>query len=77
LRPVLTVDALNSLLAAVALWFFSFFIGFASDLVAEALAPVKNPRDPEEIVANREGLPSVLRRKFVRPDPFRLWMALF
>jgi predicted RNase H-like HicB family nuclease len=43
-----------TLLAAAALWiFFSFFIGFASDLVADALAPVKNPRDPEEIVANR------------------------
>ena len=33
--------------------FFSFFIGFASDPAADALAPVKNPRDPEEIVANR------------------------
>ena len=33
--------------------FFSFFIRFASDLVVEALAPVKNPRDPEEIVGNR------------------------
>jgi hypothetical protein len=41
------------MLAAVALWIFSFFIGFASDLVAGALAPVKNPRDPEEMVANR------------------------
>jgi ABC-2 type transport system permease protein len=43
----------TSALAAVALWvFFSFFIGFASDLVADALAPVNNPRDPEELVAN-------------------------
>jgi hypothetical protein len=37
----------------VALWIFSFFIGFASELVADALAPVKNPRDPKETVANR------------------------
>jgi ABC-2 type transport system permease protein len=44
----------TSALAAVALWiFFSFFIGFASDLLAEALAPIRNERDPEEIVANR------------------------
>jgi len=43
----------TSALAAVALWiFFSFFIGFASDLVADAVAPVHNPRDPEELVAN-------------------------
>jgi len=43
----------TSALAAVALWiFFSFFIGFASDLVADAVAPVRNPRDPEEQVAN-------------------------
>jgi hypothetical protein len=41
-------------LAAVALLIsFSFFIGFASDLVGDALAPVKNRRGPEEIVANR------------------------
>ncbi|MDH7501797.1 MAG: ABC transporter permease [Verrucomicrobiota bacterium] len=43
----------TSALAAVALWiFFSFFIGFASDLVADALSPVRNPRDPEEVVPN-------------------------
>jgi ABC-2 type transport system permease protein len=44
----------TSALAAVAVWiFFSFFIGFASDLVAGALAPIKNPQDPEELVAYR------------------------
>ncbi|MCX7887198.1 MAG: ABC transporter permease [Verrucomicrobiae bacterium] len=44
----------TSALAAVALWiFFSFFIGFVSDLVADGLAPIRNPRDPEEIVANQ------------------------
>ena len=44
----------TSALAAVALWIsFSFFIGFASDLAADALSPVKNPRDTEAIVANR------------------------
>jgi len=43
----------TSALAAVALWiFFSFFIGFASDLLADALKPVKNADDPEEVVAN-------------------------
>lgn len=43
----------TSALAAVALWvFFSFFIGFASDLVAAAVSPVRNPQDPEERVAN-------------------------
>jgi len=44
----------TSALAAVALWiFFSFFIGFASSLIADAVSPVRNPRDPEELVANR------------------------
>lgn len=44
----------TSALAAVALWiFFSFFIGFAADLVADAVAPVRNPRDAEEVVASR------------------------
>jgi ABC-2 type transport system permease protein len=44
----------TSALAAVALWvFFSFFIGFAADLAADAVAPVRNPRDAEEVVANR------------------------
>ncbi|MBI4658548.1 MAG: ABC transporter permease [Verrucomicrobia bacterium] len=44
----------TSVLASVALWiFFSFFIGFASDLVADALKPVRNSRDTEQIVANR------------------------
>lgn len=43
----------TSALAAVALWiFFSFFIGFAADLVANALAPVRNQRDVEEVVAH-------------------------
>lgn len=48
----------------MALWiFFTFFIGFVSDLAAVTLAclpkprrrraPVKNPRDPEEMVTNR------------------------
>jgi ABC-2 type transport system permease protein len=36
----------TSALAAVALWIvFSFFIGFAADLVANAAAPVENPMD--------------------------------
>ena len=35
------------------LWIFSFFIGSASDLVADALPPVKNPCDPEELVVNQ------------------------
>jgi len=44
----------TSALAAVALWiFFSFFIGFASDLLANALSPVDNPRDPEQVMANK------------------------
>jgi len=44
----------TSALAAVALWiFFSFFMSFASDLVADVLSPVRNPRDPEEVVANQ------------------------
>jgi len=43
----------TSALAAGAVWvLFSFFIGFASDLVANAVAPVDNPRDPEQIVAH-------------------------
>jgi len=44
----------TSALAAVALWiFFSFWMSFASDLVADVLSPVRNPRDPEEVVANQ------------------------
>ena len=44
----------TSALAAVALWLFcSFFIGFAADLVADAAVRVKDPRDPEQVVANR------------------------
>jgi len=43
----------TSALAAGAVWvLFSFFNGFASDLVANAVAPVDNPRDPEQIVAH-------------------------
>jgi ABC-2 type transport system permease protein len=43
----------TSALAAVALWiFFSFFIGFVADLAAAAVAPVRNDRDPQEIVAH-------------------------
>jgi ABC-2 type transport system permease protein len=50
----------TSALAAVALWiFFSFFIGFASELVADALKPVNNPRDPEQTVANQRVANSV------------------
>lgn len=50
----------TSALAAVALWiFFSFFMGFASDLVADAISPVRNPRDPEEVVANQRVSDSV------------------
>jgi ABC-2 type transport system permease protein len=44
----------TSALAAVALWvFFSFFMGFASALLADAVSPVKNADDPEEVVANQ------------------------
>lgn len=44
----------TSALAAVAVWIFSaFFMGFIADLAADAAAPIRNPRDPEEIVANR------------------------
>ena len=44
----------TSALAAVALWiFFSFFMGFGADLLANAFAPVDNPRDPEQLVANQ------------------------
>jgi ABC-2 type transport system permease protein len=44
----------TSALAAVALWiFFAFFIGFAASLAADAIAPVRNPRDPRQVVAYR------------------------
>lgn len=71
----------TSALAAVALWiFFSFFMGFASDLVADALSPVRNPRDPEEVVANQRvsdsvslASPAVLYSKATSTilDPYR------
>ena len=54
LFSVLFRSLATSALAAVALWiFFSFLIGFASELAADVLAPVNNERDPEQIVANR------------------------
>lgn len=54
LFSILFCSLATSGLVAVALRiFFSFFIGFASDLVADTLVPVKYPRAPEEIVANR------------------------
>jgi len=41
----------TSALAAVALWiFFSFFIGFLSNLLANAIAPIENPKDPDQVV---------------------------
>jgi ABC-2 type transport system permease protein len=44
----------TSALAAVALWiFFSFFVGFGASLVATVIAPVENPRDPQQVVAYR------------------------
>jgi ABC-2 type transport system permease protein len=44
----------TSALAAVALWIFcSFFIGFAADLFADAVARGNDPHDPEQVVANR------------------------
>jgi len=71
----------TSALAAVALWiFFSFFMGFAADLAADALKPVKNPQDPEEIVENRRAAdavslasPAVLYSRATSTilDPFR------
>ncbi|HRZ58556.1 MAG TPA: ABC transporter permease, partial [Candidatus Paceibacterota bacterium] len=54
LFSVLFRSLATSALAAVALWIFSaFFVGFLADLAADALRPIRNPRDPEEIVANR------------------------
>lgn len=54
LSSVLFRSLATSALAAVALWIFSaFFIGFLADLAADAVRPVRNPRDPEKIVANR------------------------
>ncbi|MEK7677879.1 MAG: hypothetical protein AAB676_18780 [Verrucomicrobiota bacterium] len=48
------LPTITRVLAPVALRIFSSFcIGFASDLVADALAPVKKSHDPEEIVASR------------------------
>lgn len=45
----------TSALAGVALWIFlAFFTGFCSSLVADAAAPVKNPDDPQQVLANRE-----------------------
>lgn len=54
LLSILFRSLATSALAAVALWIFcSFFMGFASDLLADAVAPVKNRRDPEQVVANQ------------------------
>ena len=71
----------TSALAAVALWIcFSFFIGFAADLVANVVAPVDNPRDSEQVVrhertSDRASLvsPAVLYSKATTTvlEPFR------
>lgn len=50
----------TSALAAVALWIFcSFFIGFAADLIADGIKPVRNARDAEQVVANQRLADSV------------------
>ena len=50
----------TSALAAVAVWiFFSFFIGFAADIAADVAAPVKDPHDPEQVVANKRASDAV------------------
>jgi ABC-2 type transport system permease protein len=44
----------TSALASVALWiFFSFFMGFVADLAADAVRPVYNRRDLQQVVANQ------------------------
>ena len=65
----------------MALWiFFSFFISFATDLVADAIAPVNDRRDPEQVVANQRASeaaslvsPAVLYSQATSTilDPFR------
>ena len=41
----------TSALASVAFWiFFSFFIAFGANMVANGLAPVDNPQDPEQVI---------------------------
>ncbi len=43
----------TSALAALALWIFlSFFSGFGASLLANAVAPVENPKDAEQVMAN-------------------------
>ena len=45
----------TSALAAVAFWiFFSFFISFTSSLLANAVSPVDNPQNVEQVVANNK-----------------------
>lgn len=45
----------TSALAGVALWIFlAFFTGFCSSLAADALQPVSNQQDTEQIMANRQ-----------------------
>ena len=46
-----------SILAAAALWIFcSFFISFPAGLFANVVAPVENPRDPEQVVAHERAV---------------------
>ena len=60
LFSILLRSLATSALAAVALWiFFSFFIGFAADLAADVAAPVKDPRDPEQVVATKRASDAV------------------
>lgn len=81
LFSILLRSLATSALAAVALWiFFSFFIGFAAELVADVAAPVNDPRDPEQVVANKRAAaaaslasPAILYSQATSTilDPFR------
>lgn len=43
----------TSALASVALWiFFSFFIAFTSSMVANSIAPIDNPDNVDQVIAN-------------------------
>ncbi|MCF8095569.1 MAG: ABC transporter permease [Desulfobacteraceae bacterium] len=45
----------TSALAGVALWIFlAFFTGFCSSLIADAVAPVDNQKNTQQVIANRE-----------------------
>lgn len=55
LMSILFRSVATSALAAMAIWiFFAFFIGLGADMAARTIAPVDDPNNAEQLIANAE-----------------------